>query len=254
MDDIEIVAVIYEISIAYVIGISFREEKIRRNLQKNHHVFIGDIAHSLQTPLTIAQTELELLEYEVGQRADIGAIRKSLERISVFIHRMLRLARIEGCADAVRESIDLSALVQEEVEYVGTMGEQEGVGVTTSIEPGIVIWGDRKGIVDVVINIAQNAIKYRRTNIASTLHVVLRVQNDSVELSFIDNGIGIDAKHTPYVFDRLYRATDQGEGFGLGLALVKSVLVMHGATIDVVSTFGKGSVFTVRFPSSRRRK
>lgn len=254
MDDIEIVAVIYEISIAYIIGIYFGEEKTRQHssLNRSHYyTIISDIAHSVQTPLTIAQAELELVCNETGEKDSIVVIRKSLVRIAEFVRRMVRLARIEGCTEPIHETFDFSALVQEETEYIASMGEQEGIVVTTSIEPGIGILGDRKGMVDVIINIAQNAIKYRRTDVTSMVHVALCTRSDCIELSFTDNGIGIDAKNIPYIFDRLYRASDLGEGFGLGLALVKKIVDIHQGTIEVESVVGEGSVFSIRFPKCK---
>lgn len=254
MDVIEVVALVYEISIAYVISGCIWEEKTRKksSVQKYQQSFVTDMAHNLQTPLAIARAEVDLMAQDVGERMCIVSIRKSLIRMSDFIRRMLEIVRIEGCIKPVRDVINLSVLVEEEIGYIETMAEQYDVSVTATIEEGVYIQGNRKDLSDVIINIAHNAIKYRREGIVSTLHVTLRTSASSVELSFADNGIGIDPKDVPHIFERLYKVDPQSEGFGLGLALVKSIVENHQGTIEVVSTVGEGSIVTIRFPGSSR--
>lgn len=251
MDTIEVVAVIYEISITYVIGALLIKKHIRKK-SSDQDMIVVNIAHNLQTPLTVARAELELLSEDIGERESIATVRQSLIRISEFIHRILQLARLEGCAEPVCEIVDVSMLVHDQIEYLSVMAQQYGVQVTSEIAPRITIEGDRRALAEMIINIAHNAMKYRRNDVASTFHVVLRDCGSFVELSCIDNGIGIASKDIPRIFDRLYRVQSHNEGFGLGLAFVKRVVLLHKGTIGVTSVVGEGTTFTIRLPQCKR--
>lgn len=250
MDMIEVVAVIYEISIAYVIGAFLTEEHIHQKSTEQDKI-VADIAHSLQTPLTVARAELELLSEDIGERESIGTVRQSLVRISEFIHRILQLARLEGCVAPPHEVLDFSILVHDHVEYLSVMADEYRVRITSEIAPHIAIEGDRRALTEVVTNIAHNAMKYRRSDVPSTLHVVLRDCGSVAELSCTDNGIGIAPKDIPRIFDRLYRVRTDGEGCGLGLAFVKAVVLLHKGTIGVTSVVGEGTTFTIRLPQCK---
>lgn len=250
MDTIEVVAVIYEISIAYTIGAFLTEEHIRQKSIDQEKI-VADIAHSLQTPLTVARAELELLSEEMGERDSIATVQQSLVRISDFIHRILQLARLEACVEPAHEVLDVSMLVHDQVEYLSVMAEQYGVRVTSEVAPHIAIEGDRRTLAEMIINIAHNAMKYRRSDVPSTLHVVLRDCGSVAELSCTDNGIGIAPKDIPRIFDRLYRVRTDGEGCGLGLAFVKGVVSLHKGTIGVTSIVGEGTTFIIRLPQCK---
>ena len=105
---------------------------------------------------------------------------------------------------------------------------------------------------NVVFNLVDNAIKYG----GDTPQLLVRSWNDgtSLRIAFVDNGIGIPREHLGKVFDKLYRVPTGNvhnvKGFGLGLSYVQAVMQQHGAEIDVVSTAGKGSTFTLVFPQT----
>jgi two-component system OmpR family sensor kinase len=254
MDTIEVVALIYEISIAYVIGSSVWQMRTREVADRGYDVssVISDIAHSIQTPLTVACLECDLLSKEYGKRKRVVSIHNSLMRISECIERMIEVARLEGGVVYTCVVFDFSSLVQDEVEYIATMGLQYGVSVTWDVLPEIYIKGDKKCIREAILNILHNAVKYRRPGVVGTLHLMLKKKGNGCECICIDNGRGIAPEHIPYIFDKLYRISSEIPGYGLGLAFVKAVVHFHQGTIHVSSTFGKGTTFTLWLPSCKK--
>lgn len=254
MDTIEVVALIYEISIAYVIGSSIWQVRTRETVDTGYDPssVISDISHSIQTPLTVACVECDLLSKELGERKSIVSIRNSLMRISLCIERMMQVVRLEGGTMYSCAVFDFSQLVREEAEYVATMGAQNDVNVTWDVSQGLYIEGDKKCIREAILNVLHNAIKYRRTDVASAVHVTLKEKGKMCQFVCTDNGRGIVSEHIPYIFDKLYRVSSEIPGYGLGLAFVKAVAHLHQGTVHATSTLGEGTAITLYLPSCKK--
>ncbi len=229
-----------------------RTKKIKK-IQEDQRQTMIDISHNLQTPLSVIRGELELMTEYSSDPDKIIAVKRSLMRVSDFIRQLLHLARLEGSGyELERLPIDLSVLVKEQVEYFEAMAGEHGIVVTAAIDPDIQIAGNRRLLEEACTNIAHNAMKYRRTDIQSTLHISLTQHQDTITLSFADNGIGIDQSDMESIFTRFYRTsrgTEQTFGSGLGLAIVKRIVDIHGGTISVSSEIETGTTFTLVFPA-----
>lgn len=211
-----------------------------------------DIAHGLQTPLTVVRGEIDILKRQLPNKENIRICERSIDDISKLTYNMLSYAQLAtGREDSPRRPVDLSAALNEIVEYFGVLAENQGVSVECDIEPDIAILGDRKRLEEMVTNMLSNALKYMRGPKKS---VAIRLAKDgnNAKLTVRDTGIGIDKNDLPHIFERFYRAANNADrtvkGTGLGLAISKRIAEMHGGSIEVESEPRKGTMFTVSLP------
>ena len=226
-----------------------------KRMQEDQRQTMIDISHNLQTPLAIIRGELEMLSETPGVDARVDTVRNTNDRVSGFIRQLLHLARLEHSIYAVEQKpLDLSALMREQVEYFEVMAEQEGVRIETAIEKGCRILGDRRLLGELFVNLVTNAMTYRDKESARQplIRISLRKEGDLVRATVADNGIGIPEKDLPEIFLRFYRVPNPEhklQGTGLGLAIVKNIVERHKGSIEVASTLGEGTAFTLRFPA-----
>ncbi|MDB5254643.1 MAG: hypothetical protein JWL92_19 [Candidatus Nomurabacteria bacterium] len=227
-----------------------RTSEIKKIQQEQKQTMI-DISHNLQTPLAVIRNELELMTEYSSDVSKMITVKRSLMRVSEFIRQLLHLARLDGSIyDITFSEINLSTLIEEQAEYFEVMGIEQRLQVTAEIQKGIIMLGNKRLLGEALTNIAQNAVKYRREDVDSTLHIVLKETPSFIELTIEDNGIGISKKDQSDIFTRFYRASrasEKAQGVGLGLAIVRKIVEMHSGTISVASALGKGTSFTIRF-------
>lgn len=212
-----------------------------------------EISHSLQTPLAVIQTKVELLEEISPSSSEVVVVKQSIEQVSHFIRKMLHLARLETSLYPMQcICIDLSELLIDQIEYFQVVAEQEDVWIQSEIESGIKILGDKKLMEQLVINLVVNAIRYQKPGTPGRINISLTREGMQVVLRIRDTGIGIRQEDLPHIFKRFYRGeVDRSEikGTGIGLAIVKEIIEKHKGAIEVESALGGGSCFTVIFTS-----
>lgn len=215
--------------------------------------FAGDVSHQIQTPLTVIKGDIETALRDpsrAGERAWLHGLTDEVEGMRATVVALQALALADApIQDAA--SVDLSEAVNEACDIVSALGELRHVAVTCHVEPGIRTRGDATRLKQVVLNLGDNAVKY--TVAGGEVTIRLESSHDGVTLRVEDTGIGISEQDVPRLFDRLFRA-DGGrggvDGTGLGLAIVKRIVTVHGGTVQVASTPGVGSIFTVRLPGA----
>ncbi|HEU4328877.1 MAG TPA: ATP-binding protein [Roseiflexaceae bacterium] len=221
-------------------------------------VFLSIASHELKTPLTSLLGFAELLERRSLQKGGMAEREQRLVRIIVeqalrldrLIAGMLDLSRLENGQFVLEfASIDLTELVRRMVGEVEQSLHQHPVALELPDEP-LCIEGDPLRLEQVIYNLLQNAIKYSPAG--GPIDIQLRRDNGSAVLSVRDQGLGIPEADLPHLFQRFYRASNinpsQISGTGIGLYVVHEILARHGGTIDVLSTVGEGSTFTVQVP------
>jgi signal transduction histidine kinase len=171
-------------------------------------------------------------------------------RLQRLVTQILDLSRIQmGMFALEPRPLDLSAVVQSVVEEFRPTLRQHDLRLEGVAEPAIVD-GDQRALEQVLLNLLGNAVKYSPRG--GPIMVRLEQQDGSAALTVGDQGIGIPMAAQPHLFQRFYRATnvraDQFSGFGLGLYLVKEIVSRHNGSVEVASTEGQGSAFTVRLP------
>lgn len=205
--------------------------------------FTQDASHELRTPIAALSSSLDLALRSKQYREGIVSAKEDLQEVSLITERLLELAVLDKFTVA-REPVDLSLLLETSVEKIRALAAEKSVTIATEIAPLIQVRGDASLVRQVVSNLLSNAIKFSKSG-GGTIRVTLTKKLLSIE----DAGIGIAASSLPHIFDRFYQAetSRSKDGYGLGLALVKRIVDLHGWRIGVKSEEGKGTTFTIRF-------
>jgi len=231
------------------------EDELREaNRQKDD--FLAMLAHELRNPLAPITTAAQLLQR--GQMDAPGIARASAiiarqaEHMTALVNDLLDVSRVtRGQVTMAQETVAVEPLVQEAVEQVRPMLDSCHHELFLDIEPGLYVLGDRTRLIQVLSNILNNAAKY--TPARGRIVLSVRTDGGDVRLAVRDNGQGIDLPVLPYIFDlftQAERTPDRSQGgLGLGLTLVKSLVLLHGGRVDALSDgLGEGSEFVVYLP------
>jgi len=148
--------------------------------------------------------------------------------------------------------VPVASIVGQIVELYENVAEDKHIEVSTNVETGLTVPADSRRLGQVLANLVDNAIKY--TPSGGRVTVSARRDDSVVRFEVADTGIGIAPNDLPHIWDRLYRG-DQSRaerGLGLGLSLVRAIVVAHGGTVDVEAEPGRGSKFIVKLPKDRQ--
>lgn len=230
-----------------------RTSKIK-NLQLEQKQMMVDMAHGLQTPLTILKGELDLIKNKTKKNENIFRMEKSVDKLSKFIYDMLSLARIENIDKSIAlKKINFSELLNDLIEYFEVVLEENGIKIIHDIEKEIYILGDKEKLEEMVINIVSNSKKYMKDVAEKNITIILKKDEKNVSLTLGDNGLGMSKEDLKNVFKRFYRSKDVNQsrihGTGLGLTISKKIVEMHNGNISVESKLGIGTKFLIKFNS-----
>jgi signal transduction histidine kinase len=220
--------------------------------------FLTMLSHELRGPLSATTMAVEILRrppYSVEQTERMSQlIGRQAVHMSQLVEDLLDVSRISRGLVAIDKSlIDMGDVVAAAIEQVSPAAEAKRHHVTVSVpEAPCMVYGDRTRLVQVVSNLLGNAARY--TPADGRISVSLEVQGAAVALTVSDNGIGILAETIPSLFDLYVQAESaslsKSGGLGLGLALVKSLVEIHGGTVTARSAgLGQGSTFKVVLPA-----
>jgi len=231
------------------------EELKAANARKDE--FLAMLAHELRNPLAPISTAAQILKLPGGdarrsaQASDV--IARQVKHMVELVDDLLDVSRVtRGLVELEREPVDLASVVHSAIEQARPLIEKKGHTLATRLGAAHVrVVGDRKRLVQVMANLLNNAAKY--TPEGGAITVCAEVAAGEITLSVIDNGIGIDAALLPQVFDlftQAKRTPDRAQGgLGLGLALVRSMVGLHGGRVEAGSAgLGRGSRFDVMLP------
>ena len=225
-----------------------RLESVRRD-------FISNISHELKTPIgaiaLLTETLLGEPDTDLVQKFAPNILQET-ERLSETIDDLLSLSRIEhGSTDSFNQ-IDLLKCAEQAIDRVKIFAKQNQVTVLTSFPPAPVhLFGDELQLTSAFYNILENSVKYKRIN-QGNVHLTVQQLDDFIEVEISDNGIGIPTKDLDRIFERFYCVdrSHSGSGVGLGLAIVRHVIVNHEGVIRIESTEGVGTTFVIQFPTN----
>ena len=223
-----------------------RLESVRRD-------FISNISHELKTPIgaiaLLTETLLGEPDTDLVQKFAPNILQET-ERLSETIDDLLSLSRIEhGSTDSFNQ-IDILKCAEQAIDRVNIFAKQNEVTVLTSFPPAPVhLFGDELQLTSAFYNILENSVKYKRIN-QGNVHLTVQQLDDFIEVEISDNGIGIPTKDLDRIFERFYCVdrSHSGSGVGLGLAIVRHVIVNHEGVIRIESTEGVGTTFFIQFP------
>jgi PAS domain S-box-containing protein len=235
----------------------YQEEKLLRgNLEEEiekRSKYTRALVHELNTPLTSILASSELLELEVGDKtlqALVQNIRRSSRNLEQRISELIELARGEvGMLKINAMPLDIGELITEIVSEIKPVAEGKGLQIELELEKLPVVLGDRSRLRQVLANLTNNAIKYTAQGGVKVRGKVY--DHDSVLVEVEDSGRGMKADEIEYLFDPYRRKVNDGQklgGLGIGLALTKLFLDLHGGKIWVKSQAGHGTTFSFTVP------
>ncbi|NUU01497.1 sensor histidine kinase [Herbaspirillum robiniae] len=218
-----------------------------RESAERERAFIADAAHELRTPLAAMRINVEALQSHVTdrqQRELLGGILNSGDRATRLVRQLLLLMRSETRTANPRRPVALTALVQERLAVLSPLAARCSVELELDARGEIRIDGMREGLVSLVDNLVENAIKYSPAQ--GRVEVALHASAQAIVLRVSDAGPGIAPELRERVFDRFFRDPDQTQsGSGLGLAIVQTVARQHGGSVALDTSAEGGLMVTV---------
>ena len=222
--------------------------------------FSTALAHELRTPLAGLRGQIELAmrtpDITPGLRELFAGQIEEVDRLTHLINHVLTLARAEsGQIRLTVTRVDLGQLVAGIVEQLEIVADAAGIALRFEQRGAAVFTdGDAAWLERIVLNLVDNAIKY--SNPPGSVVVTVEGDRDLARITVQDTGVGLSPDDARRVFDRFFRVDparpQSSDGAGLGLSLVQWVATVHGGSVTVASTLGKGSTFTVTLPASGR--
>jgi len=226
-----------------------------RQIEDLRRDFVVNASHELKTPVTAIQTLGEAISVTLAtDPARAASLVKRLngesERLARLVGDLLDLRRLEVAGPLERVPVDLAEVVRLVVADLLPRAEARGIGIEVELPDRAPVAGIPADLEAVVKNLVTNAVKYNRDG--GSVRVTLRTQDAARVLRVEDTGIGMRQQDLPRVFERFYRVDTARSratgGTGLGLSIVRHAVERHGGNVQVESSLGEGSAFTVTLP------
>ena len=225
-------------------------EKINSELDR----FVYSASHDLRAPLKslLGLIKLSYMDVEKNDYSYIekyfNMMEKSIEKLDNTIKDIIYYSR-NSRTDIAKERIDFENLINETFDKILYMDGMEQIDKVVTINNSIPFFSDKTRLSIVFNNIISNAVKYRDIRKESNLQISVRADGEKAIITIKDNGIGISEKYIDKIFNMFYRATEQSEGSGLGLYIVKETIEKLNGTIEVKSQIREGTEFIIKVPS-----
>ena len=217
------------------------QNRIKRMLQREQE-FTANISHELRTPITTILTSCELLvavpDLPVRACHRIKMIEAAATRMGEQLQALLFLAREQALG--IMEPVAIAECVFDAVEPICAEIYRKKLNFEVSIAPAVTMTLNRQALHTALMNLLRNAVQY-------TENGFIRVEFNNQRLSISDSGIGIEPAYLPLLYERFFRGSTQGQGLGIGLAIVKRICDHYGWLIEVDSTPGQGTTFHIIF-------
>ncbi len=228
-----------------------REQNDALKREKEHLAeSMADIAHQLRTPLTSVNLILSLLENNADEKERKAMIRETKElfvQMDWLLTSLLKLSRLDaGIVVFQREKIDVHTLISGAVHPFLISMELHSITFQTDVPKEIFIQGDDRWISEAIQNILKNCIESAGND--GKIAIACEDTLLFTEIMICDSGVGFAKEDLPHLFDRFYRGIHAGAtGYGIGLALCKTIITRQGGTITAKNHPQGGAVFTIRF-------
>lgn len=261
-----LLSIIGLLSLRYYYQLRDRNLEVRKSkeLEQLKGRFLANISHEFRTPISLiigplkqwlatAESSTLYADHLEIPKQDIQLMTRNADRLQQLISQLLSLSKLEvNQGQLILQEINLTDHVKGIVKNFSALSNQRQIDLTFTA-PEQVIWGsfDQEKISIILNNLLSNAFKF--TAQKGKIEVALETKNKAVQIMVSDNGEGISSKHLPHIFNRFYQADDSTtrmhEGSGIGLALTKELVNIHGGQIEAFSELGEGTSFILSFPT-----
>jgi len=221
--------------------------------------FTSNASHELMTPISVLQSNIENMMMEEGVNDEMQekllGLMKTVGRLKKIVHSLLYISRIENDQFARADKVEVHELSEQVMEELLVRLESKSIHFTNNVTPGITLLQvNRDLLFQLLYNLINNAIRYNNENGSIYLSDSYHHGKEYV-LTIKDTGIGIRQEELAAIFNRFKKSgNEDGEGFGLGLSIVKSITDFHGIQISVQSVYGEGTTFNITLPESSIQK
>lgn len=232
-----------------------RTEKIRRD-------FVANVSHELRTPITIIRGYNEAIYDGMVTDPDVllryrGLINEETIRLERMVRELLDISRLQA-ADALTvnnmDELPLAAIIRNVAEKLMVNSSKHHVKFDIQADDTIRIMGNGDQLVQLVLILSDNALKYSPENGTVSLGAK-KMADGTVVMTVKDEGPGIPEEDIPFIWERFYKVDKSHcrnvPGTGLGLAIAKEIIRMHGASAEVISKCGEGTTFEIKFPKDK---
>jgi len=246
------------ISIVFILSLYQRELKLTENTKE----LINNISHEFKTPISsisLASNLIKKKRYDSDEKLQdyAGLIYKENKKLQRMVESLLNLAAIEHDEfEYNKENLDVNAIIEEAITTMEIFLWETGGAVNTQLSAlNTNIFADKLHVLNAIINILSNAIKYS----SNSPEIEIRTKNDgeNIVIDIEDKGMGIPSKYLKFIFQKYYRVPTGDvhdiKGFGIGLSYVKKVMEAHNGEVHAESVYEKGSIFTLIFPLNNGR-
>lgn len=243
---IGIISIIFFAIAAYFLSKkSIEPIKIAFDRQKQ---FVSDASHELKTPLTVISTNADVLEGEIGENRWLSYIKSQTDRMSVLVNDLLNLTRLDSnSSQFLMTEFDLSKAIENTALPFECQAFDQNKKFIIDVDKGITITGSEQHIKQMAAIFIDNALKY--SNDGGTVKVMLKKQGEKKIFSVYNTGQGVKEEDKFKIFERFYRSDESRNratgGYGLGLAIAKSIIDKHKFKINVLNQEGKSICFVV---------
>ncbi|MFB1080448.1 two-component system histidine kinase PnpS [Jeotgalibacillus sp. JSM ZJ347] len=227
-----------------------------KKLEQMRKDFVANVSHEVKTPITSIKGFTEtLLDGAMNDKGALESflhiIAKESDRLQMLIQDLLELSRVEQQGFKLTLSqVDVAELIEDVSVMMTHKASEKNINIQLDLKKPLMIEGDSDRLKQVFINLLTNALTYSYAN--ADITVQSKKLKNSIQLQFIDRGIGMEKEELSRIFERFYRVdkarSRNSGGTGLGLAIVKHIIEVHNGEITVESEPEKGTIFTITLP------
>lgn len=226
------------------------QRPLEEALQKQKR-FVSDVSHEIRTPLALMRSDAEiLLRTKIKDKEDIEAFAstliKDIDTLNTLTSTLLSLTKIESKSTIQKEKIYLFSFFQTLEEKFLPLMQEKDITFKNTLPENLCFFSERWLLFQLFSILFENAIKYTEKK-GTTLLISWNIKKKNIEISLQDEGVGIDTKHIPFIFDRFYRVSDDRNTpwFGIGLSLAQEIVKLLGGTIKIKSTLWVGTTIVL---------
>lgn len=259
MDGVEFSTRVLPLGRGFVLVMA-EDEAATRRVDAVRRDFVANVSHELKTPIGAMGILAETIEAASEDPRQVTHFARRLQRESArlaeLVGQIIELSRLQSSDPMLnREVVDVEEIVDEAIGRTREAAEARRINLVRAAVPCTRVLGDRWQLIDAVVNLVQNAINYSDDN-ARVVVAAAQVRDeddDHVEITVTDNGIGISQEDQERIFERFYRVdygrSRESGGTGLGLSIVRHIALAHKGSVRVWSRPRRGSTFTLRLPA-----